>query len=120
MSTTQVNVPIFPEESKLTGKDSWSRFKAAGELTAQLRGYTGYLDGTIVKPASSLYSTAAGSVYPAVTATPAYSMTPYPKEWYMRDRFVAATINLNTIDATGLGIDLTKSAADIWKDLTEK
>ncbi|KAF8830805.1 hypothetical protein HHX47_DHR2000963 [Lentinula edodes] len=120
MSTTQVNVPIFPEESKLTGKDSWSRFKAAVELTAQLRGYTGYLDGTIVKPASSLYSTAAGSVYPAVTATPAYSTTPYPEEWYMRDRFVAATINLNTIDATGLGIDLTKSSANIWKDLTEK
>ncbi|KAJ3897287.1 hypothetical protein F5879DRAFT_1031769 [Lentinula edodes] len=120
MSTNQVNVPIFPEESKLTGKDSWSRFKAAVELTAQLRGYTGYLDGTIVKPASSLYSSAAGSVYPSVTATPAYSPTPYPEEWYMRDRFVAATINLNTLDATGLGIDLAKSAANIWKDLTEK
>ncbi|KAJ3846054.1 hypothetical protein EV368DRAFT_15979, partial [Lentinula lateritia] len=118
--TSQVNVPIFPEESKLTGKDSWSRFKAAIELTAQLRGYTGYLDGTIIKPASSLYSTAAGSVYPAVTPTPAYSMNPYPKEWYMCDHFVAATINLNTIDATGLGIDLAKSATNIWKDLTEK
>ncbi|GAW02791.1 retrovirus-related pol polyprotein [Lentinula edodes] len=120
MSTNQVNVPIFPEESKLTGKDSWSRLKAAVELTAQLRGYTGYLDGTIVKPASSLYSSAAGSIYPPVTATPAYSTTPYPEEWYMRDRFVAATINLNTVDATGLGIDLAKSAANIWKDLTEK
>ncbi|KAJ3863728.1 hypothetical protein EV359DRAFT_27683, partial [Lentinula novae-zelandiae] len=114
MSTNQVNVPIFPEESKLTGKDSWSRFKATIELTAQLRGYTGYLDGTIIKPASSLYSSAAGSIYPPVTATP------YPGEWYMRDCFVAATINLNTVDATGLGIDLAKSAANIWKDLTEK
>ncbi|KAJ3869613.1 hypothetical protein EV359DRAFT_12497, partial [Lentinula novae-zelandiae] len=52
--------------------------------------------------------------------TPLYSPTPCPEEWEARDRLVAGAIVSNITDPTGLGIDETKRASEIWQELIKR
>ncbi|KAJ3918191.1 hypothetical protein F5877DRAFT_43079, partial [Lentinula edodes] len=110
-----VNIPRLPDEKQLIDEDNWRPFKREILFAVQSRGLTGYMDGTIPKPTPTTENYPR-SIY-QVVPTPAYSVTPYPEEWEVRDRLVAGVIVSNIIDPIGLGVDKTKRASEIWQSL---
>ncbi|KAJ3792277.1 hypothetical protein GGU11DRAFT_862074 [Lentinula aff. detonsa] len=106
-----LNAPQFPSEMMLEGEDNWWQYKREVTLAIESKGFAGYLDGSTPKPKDSAMSTI------TTTPTPPYSKTPAPEEWYARDRFAVNTIVSNMVDPTGLGVDYSKPAVQIWSDL---
>ncbi|KAE9399981.1 hypothetical protein BT96DRAFT_993437, partial [Gymnopus androsaceus JB14] len=109
-----LNVPTFPETSQLSGQDTWRAFKDCVELNVQVRGLTGYLDGSIPKPTSATY------IYIAQSASPIDSVTPSPGEWNQCERMVASIIFLNCTDPVGIGIECSDTAHKTWQYLIKK
>lgn len=109
-----LNVPSFPEASQLSGQDTWRGFKDRVELTVQVRGLQGYLDGSIPRPTTATY------IYMAQTSSQPDSISPSPSEWNQRERMVASIIYLNCVDPIGIGIERTDTASKTWKYLVKK
>lgn len=111
------NILRLPNKKQLVGEENWRPYKREILFAIQLRGLTGYIDGTIARPNSY-----PGQLYPPMQhiATPLYSATPYPEELQARDRLVAGVIVLNITDPVGLGVDKTKRASEIWQTLIKR
>ncbi|GAV99168.1 retrotransposon Ty1-copia subclass [Lentinula edodes] len=123
-STNMPNVQRFPTGIALEGEDNWWPYKREVSLAVESKGLQGYLHGTIAKPsdakpAVTVTSPEGTTTTPTVT-TPPYSQTPSPEEWYARDRYVVSTIVSNIIDPTGLGVDYTEAASEIWQELVKQ
>ncbi|KAJ3863325.1 hypothetical protein EV359DRAFT_82495 [Lentinula novae-zelandiae] len=113
-----VNIPRLPDEKQLAGEENWRPFKREILFAVQLRGLTGYMDGTIPKPTPRTQDYP-GPIYPTM-ATPPYSPTPHPEEWELRDRLVGGAIVSNIVDPIGLGVDEMKRASEIWQNLIKR
>ncbi|KAE9388806.1 hypothetical protein BT96DRAFT_947320 [Gymnopus androsaceus JB14] len=109
-----LNVPTFPETSQLSGQDTWWAFKDCVELNVQVRGLTGYLDGSIPKPMLATY------IYVTQSASPIDSVTPSPGEWNQHKQMVASIIFLNCTDPVGIGIKHSDTAHKTWQYLIKK
>ncbi|KIK59246.1 hypothetical protein GYMLUDRAFT_245325 [Collybiopsis luxurians FD-317 M1] len=76
------NLLVFPEDRQLVGLSNWAIFRDHLQSVAQSTGLSGYLDGTIIAPASpaagavSAPAVAPSAAAPMLTATPINS---YPQ-----------------------------------------
>jgi hypothetical protein len=97
-------------------------------IAINLRGASGYWDGTTPKPtqppqniplpASPTTTTTATTTTPVTTTppeTPWESTTPSLAEWKVRDAWALGLLVYNTIDPVGLGINISRTATDAWK-----
>ncbi|KAJ3920989.1 hypothetical protein F5877DRAFT_65260, partial [Lentinula edodes] len=123
-SPNMPNVQRFPTGITLKGEDNWWPYKREVSLAVESKGLQGYLHGTIPKPSNAkpavTVTSPEGTTTTPTATTPPYSQTPSPKEWYMRNQYVASTIVSNIVDPTGLGVDYTESASDIWGELVKQ
>ncbi|KAE9383140.1 hypothetical protein BT96DRAFT_951601, partial [Gymnopus androsaceus JB14] len=104
------NIP----QSFSTIEDTWRLFKDRVELTIQVRGLMGYLNGSILKPTAATY------LYMALSASPPDSQSPSPGEWAQREHMAASIIYLNCSDPIGIGIERDDIASKMWKYLVKK
>ncbi|EKM83211.1 hypothetical protein AGABI1DRAFT_34697, partial [Agaricus bisporus var. burnettii JB137-S8] len=115
--------PIFADTAKFNGTNwvSWSKMI---RIAAELRGVSGYLDGTIPDPGPSTTPllpppTTATTATPATSAeTPWESITPRATEWKVRNAWTMGLLIYNTTDPIGLGISIEGTAADAWTSYT--
>jgi len=110
MSSGTPSLTILSEEQKFNGENllKWN------VIIAQLlgsKGLTGYIDGTIPKPA--LPTT--GSTTP--DPTPIYSSKPNYDEWIFRDQLARGHITLNCTNVAGLGVTTTGTAKEAWESI---
>ena len=135
----------LPESERFNGRN-FQTFKIILETTITGKGLSGYLDGTIARPADSF--TAQNAVI-SITTTPAptsasttgttaqtsrtttttrsnepltqwNSMKPYLEEWIRRDAYVCSSILLNVVNPSGLGVVMSGSVADMWKSIVDR
>ncbi|KAE9385397.1 hypothetical protein BT96DRAFT_1091322 [Gymnopus androsaceus JB14] len=129
---SNVSIPRFPEDNQLDGDRNWCTYKRECILALKARSLLQYIEGTIVRPLFQTTQTAATTTTSSTTATtttsssttptqtPIWSSTPLYKEWIARDATATSIIVTNVRDPVGVGIEDNKSAAEIWKFLTNK
>ncbi|XP_006460990.1 hypothetical protein AGABI2DRAFT_69849, partial [Agaricus bisporus var. bisporus H97] len=112
--------PIFADTAKFNGTN-WVSWSGMIRIAAELRGVSGYLDGSIPNPATE--TTLAINVIPPSptdttllpTDTPWESTTPRAAEWKVRNAWTMGLLIYNTTDPVGLGISIGGTAADAWR-----
>ncbi|KAG6838548.1 hypothetical protein C0991_010759 [Blastosporella zonata] len=115
MANTSNNLPpTFPDDQQFDG-DNYVAFRDRALLAARARGALNYLNGNITKP-SPLSPNAATTI----DATPWTSCTPSLEEWEVRDAWALSLLIYNTKNPIGLGVNMTGTAADAWKALSDK
>jgi len=97
---------MFTDTDKFDGVN-WPTWSNNILSIAALKGATGYLDGTIIKP-------------PKSTSTPSSEMSwnspnPSDNEWEIRNAWTKIFLTFNTKNPIGLGINVNGIAADAWK-----
>ncbi|KAJ7194813.1 hypothetical protein GGX14DRAFT_377653, partial [Mycena pura] len=104
-----INLPTLLATEKLQpNKANYATFKVLIEEHAASKGLTGYLDGTITKPA--LVTGASG--IPA--ATPVFSTAPSHEEWTYRNGVMKSLIVTAIVDPIGLGVKCEGTAKECW------
>lgn len=117
--------PVFPDTDKFDGTN-WVAWRGLIEIAADLRGVSGYLDGTTTKPPDTsptitVTPPGAGSATAQLpTDTSWDSTTPSPAEWKTRNAWTKGLLVYNTKDPIGLGIILSGTAADAWKSYNDQ
>lgn len=118
--------PVFADSAKFNGSN-WVSWNGLIQIAADLRGVSGYLDGTTPKPTSptpsplgvplppSPTTATAALTITAPTETPWESTTPTSSEWRVRNTWAMGLLIYNTTDPVGLGINIHGTAADAWK-----
>ncbi|XP_006457233.1 hypothetical protein AGABI2DRAFT_56437, partial [Agaricus bisporus var. bisporus H97] len=115
--------PIFADTAKFNGTN-WVSWSGMIRIAAELRGVSGYLDGTAINPAQSIpiITTTPPSPTTVTTTTtstpletPWESTTPNTAEWKVRNAWAMGLLIYNTTDPIGLGISISGSAAEAWK-----
>ncbi|EKM75258.1 hypothetical protein AGABI1DRAFT_46760, partial [Agaricus bisporus var. burnettii JB137-S8] len=119
--------PIFADTAKFNG-NNWVSWNGMIRIAAELRGVSGYLDGTIVNPTLN-----SGQTIPTITTTPPSpttatttttstsietpweSTSPRAAEWKVRNAWTMGLLIYNTTDPIGLGISISGTAAEAWK-----
>ncbi|KAE9394166.1 hypothetical protein BT96DRAFT_998800 [Gymnopus androsaceus JB14] len=107
-----LNVPSFPKASQLSGQDTWWPFKDQVELTIEVRGLKGYLNGSIPKPTTPTSILLRWHLHPTAIL--------HPQEWNQREWMVASIIYLNCTNPVGLGIERGTLASKTWEYLVKK
>ncbi|XP_006457163.1 hypothetical protein AGABI2DRAFT_181495 [Agaricus bisporus var. bisporus H97] len=119
--------PIFADTAKFNGTN-WVSWSGMIRIAAELRGVSGYLDGTVINPAT----VNSAQTIPVITTTPSpttttatttstpsetpwESTTPRTAEWKVRNAWTMGLLIYNTTDPIGLGISIGGTAADAWK-----
>ncbi|EKM74084.1 hypothetical protein AGABI1DRAFT_48633, partial [Agaricus bisporus var. burnettii JB137-S8] len=130
--------PIFADAAKFNGSN-WVTWKGLVRIAAELRGVSGYLDGSVSQPTTMPPNSLTTPIPPTIptTTTPAATPTttvpatttqpsetpwestlPSPSEWKVRNAWTMGLLIYNTSDPVGLGINIHGSAADAWKSYT--
>jgi len=102
---------IFTDDNKFDGTN-WVAWNRHINIVVQLKGATGYLDGSMLQP-TKLTSTI--TVPNITTETNWESLTPIENEWKTRNIWTMALLIYNTKNPIGLGIYMEESAAEAWK-----
>jgi gag-polypeptide of LTR copia-type len=80
----------------------------------------GYLEGTIQRPTTPSPSTDPSHIPLPVTPTVYWGLkSPSQDEWEQRNAYAQGLITLNVKNPIGHGVNLTGTAADSWKSLTD-
>src|SRR6266511_2998074 len=113
MSLGTPSLTILSEEQKFNGENLMTWNVNMTQLLGS-KGLTGYVDGSIPKPA-----------VPSTTATtpdttPIYSTKPNHDEWVFRDQLAWGHVTLNCTDVAGLGVVTTRTAKDAWDLIQEE
>ncbi|XP_006455704.1 hypothetical protein AGABI2DRAFT_76463, partial [Agaricus bisporus var. bisporus H97] len=122
--------PIFPETDKFDGTN-WVAWNGLIGIAADLRGISGYLEGTIPKPPDNppilLTSPASPQGQTTTTSpttpppdTPWDSINPSLAEWKTRNAWTKGLLVYNTKDPIGLGVNLSGTAANAWKSYKDQ
>ncbi|XP_006456104.1 hypothetical protein AGABI2DRAFT_77664, partial [Agaricus bisporus var. bisporus H97] len=118
--------PMFADTAKFNG-NNWVSWNNLIRIAAELRGVSGYLDGSIINPTSNPLNVPLPSSPPdtttsqttSPTSTPTEtsweSTTPSTAEWKVRNAWAKGLLIYNTDDPVGLGINIHGSAAEAWK-----
>ncbi|EKM81531.1 hypothetical protein AGABI1DRAFT_35868, partial [Agaricus bisporus var. burnettii JB137-S8] len=128
MSSTGGNAPpIFADMVKFNGSN-WVSWNNLIRIAAELRGVSGYLDGSIADPAGNPLTTPIPPSPPNTTTTPQTtpptftpaetpweSTAPSAAEWRVRNAWAKGLLIYNTDDPVGLGINIHGNAAEAWK-----
>lgn len=128
-STGESAPPIFAEAVKFNSSN-WVTWKGLVKIAADLRGVYGYLNGSIINPATSPLHAPLPTTPPATTATPVTttplppetpweSTTPTPSEWRVCNAWAMGLLIYNTNDAIGLGINIHGTATEAWKSYVD-
>ncbi len=104
---------ILSEEQKFNG-ENLLKLNITLEQLLRLKGLTGYVNGSITKPAIP----AAGSTIP--DPTPIYSTNPNHDEWVFHDQLARGHITLNCTDIARLGVKTTGMAKEAWDSIQTK
>ncbi len=110
MSSGTTSLTILSEEQKFNGENLLKWNINLQQLLGS-KGLTGYIDGSITKPAIL----ATGSTTP--DPTPIYSANPNHDEWVFRDQLARGHITLNCTDVAGLGVKTTGTAKEAWDSI---
>src|SRR6266511_1483281 len=113
MSLGTPSLTILSEEQKFNGENLMTWNVNMTQLLGS-KGLTGYVDGSIPKPA-----------IPSTTATtpdttPIYSTKPNHDEWVFQDQLAWGHVTLNCTDVAGLGVVTTRTAKDAWDLIQEE
>ncbi|EKM75878.1 hypothetical protein AGABI1DRAFT_45716, partial [Agaricus bisporus var. burnettii JB137-S8] len=119
--------PIFADIDKFDGTN-WVAWRGLIEIAAELRGVSGYLEGTITQPLSTSPSIVLSPPATQSTATTSQgtietawdSSLPSQAEWKTRNAWTKGLLVYNTKDPIGLGIVLSGTAAEAWKSYTDQ
>ncbi len=107
MSLGTTSLTILSEEQKFNG-ENLLKWNITLEQLLGSKELTGYIDGSITKPAVP----AAGSTTP--DPTPIYSTNPNHDEWVFRDQLARGHVTLN---CTRLGVKTTGTAKEAWDSI---
>ncbi|KAF7770864.1 hypothetical protein Agabi119p4_6838 [Agaricus bisporus var. burnettii] len=132
MSSTGGNAPpIFADMVKFNGSN-WVSWNNLIRIAAELRGVSGYLDGSIADPAGNPLTTPIPPSPPNTTTTPQTtpptftpaetpweSTAPSAAEWRVRNAWAKGLLIYNTDDPVGLGINIHGNAAEAWKSYVD-
>jgi len=115
--------PLFADEDKFDSTN-WVAWSRNINIAVQLKGATGYLDGTIKNPSTPKLPAPPPSSPKALTSittteTNWESLTPTLNEWNVWNAWVMALLIYNTKNPVGLGINMDGSAANAWKSYKE-
>ncbi len=111
MSSGTPSLTILSEEQKFNGENLLKWNITIMQLLGS-KGLTGYVDGTIAKPAvPSPTSTTTPD------PTPNYSTKPSYDEWSFRNQLARGHITLNCMDVAGLGVVTTGTAQEAWTSI---
>ncbi|KAJ7354130.1 hypothetical protein DFH08DRAFT_691964, partial [Mycena albidolilacea] len=106
-----INLPVMLAMEKLqANKHNYPTFKVLIEEHAASKGLSGYLDGSISKPAIVIVPTGTAPADP----TPIFSTTPSRDEFIYRDGVLRSLIVTNIIDPIGLGVKRYGTAKECW------
>jgi len=110
---------VLPTEEKFDGSN-WAEWKESIVSAAKSRGVMGYLEGHIPRPATPP-SSADPAAIPIPTTPTVYwgSKKPSQDEWEQRNAYAQGLIALNVKNPVGHGVNLTGTAAESWKSLTD-
>jgi hypothetical protein len=127
---TSTPLPLMLAEASKFNGSNWVAWKGLVTIAVNLRSAFGYLDGSIPKPSLTPQNvplpasptTATTATVPTTTSTtttlsetPWESTTPSLAEWKVCDAWALGLLVYNTIDPIGLGINISRNAADAWK-----
>lgn len=124
-SATLPPIQYFPEKNQLENTSNFLAFSDAIVNIARGYGLSGYLDGTIVRPAGSTApaTLAAGAVgaQPVIpVTTPVNSLNPNVSEWDLRDGRLASIIFQNVKEPRAIGINATDTASVMWSTINSR
>ncbi|KAJ7210492.1 hypothetical protein GGX14DRAFT_363332, partial [Mycena pura] len=106
-----ITLPVLLATEKLqSNKSNYPTFKVLIEEHAASKGLSGYLNGSITKPA--VITAPAGT--PAADATPIFSMAPSHDEFTYHDGVLRSLIVTNIVDLIGLGVKRDGTAKECW------
>ena len=110
---------VLPTEEKFDGSN-WAEWKESIISAAKSHGVMGYLEGTILRPASPTSSTDPTTI-PIPTTPTIYwgSKKPSQDEWEQRNAYAQGLIALNIKNPIGHGVNLVGTVAESWKSLTD-
>ncbi|KAJ3998130.1 hypothetical protein F5050DRAFT_1710733, partial [Lentinula boryana] len=111
-------------DRQLIGISNWAIFRDHLRSVARATGLTGYLDGSISTPASTVITSMSSDRTTGVSAPPVStvinSRTPSIEEWELRDGRLAGIIFQNIQDPRSLGVTEFMTAHNMWTRLTSK
>lgn len=116
--------PIFPDTDKFDGTN-WVAWNGLIGIAADLRGISGYLEGTIPKPSENPAIIVTPPTKPDDTqTTPADTpwdlLYPSQAEWKICNAWAKGLLVYNTKDPIGLGIVLSGTATEAWKSYKDQ
>ncbi|KAJ3980511.1 hypothetical protein F5890DRAFT_1557636 [Lentinula detonsa] len=103
MSSSTNSLPVmlsFPEDRKLAGTSYWAIFRDHLKSVARATGLTGYLNGSISAPPSTMPVSSS-----TITSTSINSRSPSAEEWELWDGRLAGIIYQNVGDPRSIGIN---------------
>jgi len=103
--------PIFTDNDKFDSTN-WVAWNRHINIVVQLKGATGYLDGSILQPTKPTSTTTAPNI---TIKTNWESLTPTENKWKTRNAWTIVLLIYNTKNPIGLGIYMEGSAAEAWK-----
>ncbi|KAJ7917075.1 hypothetical protein B0H13DRAFT_1608616, partial [Mycena leptocephala] len=110
-----ITLPTLLATEKLQpNKSNYAIFKVLIEEHAASKGLSGYLDGTITKPAIITLITGTAPADP----TPVFSTAPSHEEWGYRNGVMQSMIVTNIIDPIGLGVKRDGTVKECWDSVT--
>ena len=110
---------VLPTEEKFDGSN-WTEWKELITSAAKSRGVMGYLDGTIPRPTTPPLSTDPSAIPIPATPTVFWGLKrPSQDEWEQRNAYAQGLISLNIKNPIGHGVNLSGTAAEAWKSLTD-
>ena len=110
---------ILPMEEKFDGSN-WAKWKESIISAAKSHGVMGYLDGTILRPATPPHSTDPSATPLPPTLTVYWGLrTPSQDEWEQCNTYAQGLIALNVKNPIEHGVNLKGMAAESWKSLTD-
>ncbi|KAJ6502974.1 hypothetical protein DFH09DRAFT_861030, partial [Mycena vulgaris] len=118
------SIVILPVDRQFDGRN-WSPFHDVMISLARGKGYEGYLNGTILRPADSTFIAPNTSIYnPSIstaghagTASMANALFPSQGEWDLRDAQMGAMIYQNIKDPKAHGLKPTSTSKRMWDTL---
>jgi Reverse transcriptase (RNA-dependent DNA polymerase)/gag-polypeptide of LTR copia-type/GAG-pre-integrase domain len=140
MNASSNSPPRFSESERFDGTN-WIVFKSNILILTDIRGATGYLNGSVPQPTATLPpqtteggspttpNTAVGnnddlgdSVSAILSREPSSwtSATPTLDEWTARNAYVKGLILFNVVNPIGLGVKLDGTAAEAWESLVSQ
>ncbi|KAF7372248.1 Gag-Pol polyprotein [Mycena venus] len=115
MASQMITLPTLLATEKLQpNKSNYATFKVLIEEHAASKGLSGYLDGSITKPAIITSTTGKAPADP----TPIFSTAPSREEWGYRNSVMQSMIVTNIIDPIGLGVKRDGTAKECWDSVT--